>query len=184
MLSKKKFTQAQFIAYAGVLSALAIVLIIIEIPYPPIPYLKLDFSEVITLLAVMMNFWLAIVVAFIKAWLTFLVKPGAQFIGHMSMFVGSLTIAISYYFASKKFNKVTSLVIMSLIFCLVMNSFNYFISDPVYSKMSFSEMVAASGGAVAYLKYNLITYLPFNIAKMALVSIVFYFVSNRLEKEQ
>lgn len=184
MLSKKKFTQAQFIAYAGVLSALAIVLIFIEIPYPPIPYLKLDFSEVITLIAVVMNIWLALAIAFIKAWLTFLIKPGSLFIGHLSMFIGSLSVALPYYFASKKFSKVKSLVIMSVAFCIIMNTFNYFVSDPVYAKISFSEMVSQAGGYGAYLKYNLITYLPFNIAKMTLVSIVFYFLSNRLDKEQ
>ncbi len=184
MLSKKKFTQAQFIAYAGVLSALAIVLIFIEIPYPPIPYLKLDFSEVITLLAVMMNFWLAIVVALIKALLTFLIKPGAQFVGHLSMFIGSLSVAISYFLASKKFGKLKSLIIMSIVFCFVQNAVNFFFVDPIYLDMSFTDTVAASGGFVGYLKYNLITYLPFNIAKMVLVSIVFYFLSNRLEKEQ
>lgn len=184
MLSKKKFTQAQFIAYAGVLSALAIVLIFVEIPYPFIPYLKLDFSEVITLIAVVMNFWLAIVVAIIKAWLTFLVKPNAQFIGHLSMFIGSLTVAISYFLASKKFSKGKSLIIMSVVFCIVMNTVNFFIVDPFYLDMKFGETVAASGGLVAYLKYNLITYLPFNMMKIALVSVVFYFLSNRLDKEQ
>ncbi len=184
MLSKKKLTQSQFIAYAGVLSALAIVLIFIEIPYPFIPYLKLDFSEVITLIAVAINFWLAIVVAIIKAWLTFLVKPGAQFIGHLSMFIGSLTVAIGYYAASKKFSKGKSLIIMSIAFCLVQNTVNFFIVDPFYLGMSFSDTVAASGGFIGYLSYNLITYLPFNIMKIGLVSIVFYFLSNRLEKEQ
>lgn len=184
MLSKKKFTQAQFIAYAGVLSALAIVLIFVEIPYPFIPYLKLDFSEVITLIAVVMNFWLAIVVAIIKAWLTFLVKPGAQFIGHFSMFVGSLTVAISYFLASKKFNKIQSLVIMSIAFTVAMNTLNFFIVDPVYLDMSFTDTVVASGGFAGYIKYNLITYLPFNLMKIGLVSIVFYFLSNRLDKEQ
>ncbi len=184
MLGKKKLTQAQFIAYAGVLSALAIVLIFVEIPYPLIPYLKLDFSEVITLIAVAMNFWLAIVVAVIKAWLTFLVKPGAQFIGHFSMFVGSITVAVTYFLASKKFSKITSLVIMSAVFAIVMNATNFFIVDPFYMGSTFSETMSASGGFGPYLQYNLITYLPFNIAKMVLVSIVFYFLSNRLDKEQ
>lgn len=183
MLKQKKLTQAQFIAYAGVLSALAIVLIFVEIPYPLSEYLKLDFSEVVTLIAVSINFWLAVVVGVVKALITFLIKPGAPFIGHVAMLVGSLSIAITYYLTYKKLGRVATLVITSIVFCIVMALNNFFFMDPFYAGVSFSEMMSAQGGFGGYLAYNIATYLPFNIMKMILVSVVFYFLQGRLNKE-
>lgn len=192
MLSRKKLTQSQFISYAGVLSALAIVLIFIELPYPLVPYLKLDMSEVVILIAVAINFWLAVIVAVVKASLTFLIKPGAVMIGHVAMLIGSLSIAVGYRVSSKYLSKVPSLIIASLLFCLVMGASNYFFIDPFYMGLSYSEVAAQQyalpfGSDLSthgYLTYSIVTYLPFNMAKMAIVSTAFYFLSNRLEKEQ
>ncbi len=202
MLNKKKLTQAQFIAYAGVLSALAIVLVIIEIPYPLVPWLKIDLSEVIVLIAAVINIWLAIIVATVKAWLTFLVKPDANFIGHLAMWLGSFSILIPYYFAAKKFPKVTSLVIATLVFSIFMTFLNYVYVTPAYMGTTVSEMAGMSqqltfgtqkmldaGKAwldveVSYLTYIVAMYLPFNLMKGTIVSIAFYFVSNRLNKEK
>ncbi len=202
MLNKKKLTQAQFIAYAGVLSALAIVLVIIEIPYPLVPWLKIDLSEVIVLIAVVINIWLAIIVATVKAWLTFLVKIDANFIGHLAMWLGSLSILIPYYFASKKFPKVISLVITTLVFSVFMTFLNYVYVTPAYMGTTVSEMAGMSqqltfgtqkmldaGKAwldveVSYLTYIVAMYLPFNLMKGTIVSVAFYFISNRLNKEK
>lgn len=202
MLNKKKLTQAQFIAYAGVLSALAIVLVIIEIPYPLVPWLKIDLSEVIVLIAAMINIWLAIIVATVKAWLTFLVKVDANFIGHLAMWLGSFSILIPYYFAAKKFPKVASLVIATLVFSVFMTFLNYVYVTPAYMGTTVSEMAGMSqqltfgtqkmldaGKAwldveVSYLTYIVAMYLPFNLMKGAIVSVAFYFVSNRLNKEK
>ncbi|WOO89788.1 ECF transporter S component [Mollicutes bacterium LVI A0078] len=202
MLNKKKLTQAQFIAYAGVLSALAIVLVIIEIPYPLVPWLKIDLSEVIVLIAAVINIWLAIIVATVKAWLTFLVKPDANFIGHLAMWLGSFSILIPYYFAAKKLPKVTSLVIATLAFSVFMTFLNYVYVTPAYMGTTVSEMAGMSqqltfgtqkmldaGKAwldveVSYLTYIVAMYLPFNLMKGAIVSVAFYFVSNRLNKEK
>ncbi|WOO87976.1 ECF transporter S component [Mollicutes bacterium LVI A0039] len=192
MLGKKKLTQAQFISYAGVLSALSIVLIFIEVPYPLVPYLKLDFSEVVTLIAVSLNFGLAIVVALVKASLTFLIKPGAIMIGHVAMLVGSLSLIVGYSVASKKFSKIVSLIFASIVFCVVMGTSNYFFIDPFYMGTSYQELATSTfalpfgsdSSNHSYLMYNIVTYLPFNMAKMAVVSTAFYFISNRLEKEQ
>lgn len=182
MLKQRKLTQAQFIAYAGVLSALAIVLIFVEIPYPLSAYLKLDFSEVITLIAVSINFWLAIAIAIVKALITFLLKPGAPFIGHVAMLVGSVSIALTYYLSHKKLGVISSLIITSIVFCITMGLSNFFFIDPFYAGVSFTEMMASQGGFGGYITYNLVTYLPFNIMKMILVSIVFYFLQGRLNK--
>lgn len=202
MLSKKKLSQSQFIAYAGVLSALAIVLVLIEIPYPLVPWLKIDFSEVIILIAVVINIWLAIIIATVKAWLTFLVNPNANFIGHLAMWLGSFSILIPYYFASKKMPKITSLVIATLVFTVFMTFLNYVYVTPAYMQTTVSEMSGMSqqlifatqkmqdaGKAwldveVSYLTYILAMYIPFNLMKGTIVSVIFYFVSERLSKEK
>ncbi len=202
MLSKKKLTQAQFIAYAGVLSALAIILVIVEIPYPLVPWLKIDLSEVIVLLAAVINFWLAIVVLSIKAWLTLLVKPGAEFIGHFAMFMGSLAIMLPYYFSSKKMSRAKALVVATIVFAVAMTALNYVYVTPAYMQSSFSDMAGTSQQLIlgtqkmidngnplvdiniSYFGYIVAMYLPFNLMKGALVSVVFYFLAGRLEKEQ
>ncbi len=201
MLSKKKMNQSQFIAYAGILSALAMVLALIEIPYPLVPWLKIDLSEVIVLIAAVLNIWLAIIVATVKAWLTFLVKPDANFIGHLAMWLGSFSILIPYYFASKKMSKVNALIFASVVFALLMTLLNYVYVTPAYLGLTFGDMVGVQqqlvfgtqkmmdqgkfflNVEVSYLTYVIAMYLPFNFLKSILVSVVFYFVSNRLEKE-
>lgn len=202
MLSKKKLTQSQFIAYAGVLSAIAILLLFIEVPYPLVPWLKMDFSEVVVLLAAVINFWLAIIVLTVKAWLSLLIKPNADFIGHLAMFLGSITIVVPYYLCSKKLSKVQSLVIAVVVFAVAMTALNFFYITPAYLDSSFSEMVGQSQPLmfgtekmrangkfwlninVPYITYIVAMYLPFNIMKGSIVSVIFYFLSNRLDKEQ
>ncbi len=190
MLNKKKFTQAQFISYAGILSALAIVLLYLEIPYPFADYLKLDLSEVIILIAATMNIWLAITVAIVKVILGFLLPPTSTFIGYVAMLIGSLTIIISYCSCSKVMSKIPSLVVTSLIFSIVMVLCNYTFVTPFYFGVSFADAISQTyslpikeGSEFSFLMYNIVLYLPFNLIKMGVVSTVFYFVSNRLSKD-
>ncbi len=202
MLKKKKLTQSQLISYGGVLSALAIVLVIIEIPYPLVPWLKIEFSEVIVLIAAVLNIWLAIIVATVKAWLTFIIRPDSNFTGHLAMWLGSLSLVIPFYFATKKVSVVKSLVISTLIFTVFMTFLNYVYITPAYLDTSFSQMVGVEqqlvlgtqkmldngqffiNATVSYLTYILVMYIPFNLMKGTLVSIIFYFVYNRLSKEK
>lgn len=189
MLKKRKLTQQQFIAYAGVFSAIAIVLLYLDVPYPFANWLKLDFSEVIVLLAGSINIFLGIAVALIKAFLGLILPPTAAPIGYVSMAIGSLTLVLVYYFAHKKLSKGISLVLASAAFCFAMFISNYFFINPFYMGMSLSEMQAATysipfadGDGFSYMIYNLALYLPFNIMKMLVVSVAFYFIEGRLNR--
>lgn len=202
MLSKKKLTQSQFIAYAGVLSAIAIILQFVELPYPLVPWLKIDLSEVIVLIAAVINIWLAIIVLTVKAWLSLLINPSADFIGHLAMFLGSITLVVPYYFCSKKIGKIPSLVIAVLVFTVAMTALNYVYITPAYLDSSFSEMAGVTQQlefgtqkmmeqgkfwldvTVSYPVYIAAMYFPFNLLKGAIVSVIFYFLAKRLDKEQ
>lgn len=202
MLSKKKLTQAQFISYAGILSAVAIVLVLIEIPYPLVPWLKMDLSEVIILIAALMNIWLAIVIALLKASLTMLIKPNAEIIGHIAMFIASLAIVLPFYFSNTKLSKAKSLVIATFAFAIIMTALNYFWITPAYLQTSFSAMASTTQQLtlgttkmlengnpiidveIGYFGYIVAMYMPFNLMKGTIVSLAFYYVSNRISKEK
>ncbi|MFV0246457.1 MAG: ECF transporter S component [Mycoplasmatales bacterium] len=178
MFNKKKYSSIEIITFSGILSAIGIIVNYIEIPYPLVPWLKIDLSEIVVLIATLLNIWVAVIVSIVKGLLLLLLKPALP-IGNFVLIFGSLTICISYYFLSKKFNKMTSLILMSIIFTVVMVVSNYFIITPIYSGMTFAEAVVQPN----YLKGILLIYVPFNLFKIILVSIGFYFISNRLEKE-
>ncbi len=173
---KKQFNSIQIITYTAMLGALAFIINLIEIPYI-IPYLKFDFSDVIVLIAVSLSLSIGIYVAILKGILLFLFK-GGSIAGMVSAIMGSLTIAISYYYLSKKLNKIMSLIISAILFTLIMVSFNFFIIDPLYMGMSFTE----AAGQDNYLTRILLTYVPFNIIKSSIIIFIYYYVSNILEK--
>lgn len=198
-MKKRKMSQAKFIAYAGVLSALAIVLVKMEIPYILVPWLKFDLSEVIILIASLINIWLAIIIATIKAWLPFLFDANSIFIAQFALWMGSIAIVIPFYFLNKKYSTLVSLTIATIVFTVVMTALNYFFITPVYLGTTFSQLSTTSQQLtlgtqkmidngnplidvnVSYLQYIIAMYVPFNLVKGTMVSAAFAFVSKRIK---
>lgn len=178
MSKKKQRNRINFIVLAALLSAIAVVLNFIQIPYI-VPYLKIDLSEVMVLIALTFSLPLAITVAAIKA-LVMALNTTSGYIGEITLFIGSLTMIFSYSISRKKFSKIISLIIMTIMFAIIMTVLNYYIITPLYSGLSFNDMMDASGGKSEYLKIIVGLYFPFNLLKGSLVSIVFYFVSKML----
>ncbi len=182
-MNNKRINRITIIA---LLSSLAVILNFIEIPYI-VSYLKIDLSEVIVLVGLIFSLPVAIAIAAIKAFVMLLLGTTTKGIGELTLFIGSLTIIFSYYLSNKKFNKVISLIIVSVCFTFVMTVLNYFIITPLYYPQSFSELVnqtttLGNGMTITYLQYIIVLYAPFNLVKISLVSICYYFVSNKLEK--
>lgn len=182
----------QKITYVAVLSALGFILNFIEIPYPLVPYLKFDISEVVILVASLISLPAALIVAFMKALLLFLFK-GSELIGLSALLLGSVTIATSYSILRPKFVKtaelnvkgeVKTLILTSLIFTFVMLVANFFFVTPMYSNMSVSEMIASSGSLGAYAFYIFNTYFLFNLIKSFLISVIYILLLKGLNRNE
>ncbi len=170
----------QIITYTAVLSALGVILNFIELPYF-IPYLKIDISEVVVLLATVISLPAAIVVSFIKAFILAIAKDGID-IGTIALFIGSLSLAIPYKLLSNinKDRVFINLLISSLVFTITMVLCNFFFITPIYSGYSLSEAIESYGSLKDYSLNILIMYVPFNLIKGALVSLVFALLYKKL----
>ncbi|MFV0246932.1 MAG: hypothetical protein ACK5HS_03260, partial [Mycoplasmatales bacterium] len=63
MFNKKKYSSIEIITFSGILSAIGIIVNYIEIPYPLVPWLKIDLSEIVVLIATLLNIWVAVIVS-------------------------------------------------------------------------------------------------------------------------
>lgn len=183
----KNLSSNQKIAYVAMLAALGLVLNYIEIPYPLVPYLKFDLSEVVVLLACLISLPSALIVSFTKGLLILLLK-GSDPIGVYSLISGSFTIAISFTYGMKLFKNlseskrlISSLLFMSIIFTVLMLANNFFIVVPFYSGQSLSASIIGSDGIIGYTKYIVQTYLLFNILKATLISVVYCFIYSSIK---
>lgn len=182
MFKPKKLTRNQVLVYSGVLSALAFIVNLVELPFFMAPWLKIELSEVIVLLAASINILVAINVSILKALLTFITTGGGNVIGYAVLTISSLLLVLTYYNVKKVTSKINALLITSIIFTVVMVVANYFYITPLYMGMSFAELSANGIEGQSYFMYIVTIYVAFNILKMALVSACFYALSNALEK--
>ncbi len=185
MSSNKRFVRIA--VYTALFSVIASCLNFIEIPY--ILFLKFDVSEAITLLATSFSLFSGIIVSIVKFIFMSITGTTTGFIGETTMFIGSISIVMTYFIAKKgfKLSKIFSLIITALMFTIVMTSLNYFFITPFYYNSTYKELQGGSytfGGFenISYLMYILALYVPFNLIKVTLSSIIFYLLSKFLEK--
>lgn len=137
-----KTTKTKKIVMIGVLVALGIVLNLIEIPYPFAPWLMLDLSEIVILIAVStLGLKAALCVGVAKFIVSILIKgPVGPFaIGQITALIASLSIAFIYYFLKQKNNISNNLVkyivdifLTMVFFALIMFIINYLFVTPTY----------------------------------------------------
>ncbi len=137
-----KNNKTRKIVLAAILAALAMVLGVLEIPYPFAPWLNFDLSEVVVLVAVsMLGLPYAVFVIICKFFISLAFKGpvGPMAIGQIAAIIASLSIAISYYYLTKVVktkNKVVNqsiiLFLTMLIFAIVMFIINYYFVTPTY----------------------------------------------------
>ncbi|MFV0288176.1 MAG: ECF transporter S component [Mycoplasmatales bacterium] len=188
MENKKKI---KFIVYTALFIALGIILNFIEIPYILVPWLKLDISEVITLLATTFSLFSGIIVAFAKGIFMVITGTTTGFIGEITLIIGSLTVVLIYYLSKKVMKEIPSLIIVSLTFTIMMVLLNYFYMTPFYfGNVSWQTLSTSTQEitlfnttiSVSYLSYILIMYVPFNLIKMLLDCTIYYFINKKLQK--
>lgn len=174
------------IALTGIMTALAEVLMLLEIPLPLMPaFLKYDFSDIPALFAGFACGPLAgVVVEFLKN-LIHMPFTGTQYIGEVANFIcGSIFVftgAMIYSKIRSKKGVILSLVCGTIALTVATCFVNYYFSLPLYEKvMGFPTpaiiAMCDKANTIVSIKSKLdvilMTFVPFNIFKGLTVSMV------------
>lgn len=133
------YRSATYLAKIAMLSALGCILLVIEFPiFPATPWLKLNFSDLPTLLASFMFGPVSgIVVNAVKVGITLLARgTSSGFVGDISNLISgtlyALTAGIIYKIRKDKIGAILALAAGSFVFCISMILCNAFILLPAY----------------------------------------------------
>ena len=196
--NKNNISNTQRITLIGIFSALAAVLMYLEIPFffaPPEAY-KLDFSEVPVLISgFMLGPIEGVITEFIKILIKLIIKPtSTAFVGEFANLVIGITFILpaSIIYKKKKSRKGaligmgTGTLIMTVAGCFI----NAFVLLPAFAylfgNVPVSEIIKM-GTAVNPAITNMFTFIilavvPVNIVKGVLVSIVVYLIYKPVTK--
>lgn len=168
----------------GMFSAIAYVLMLLKFPIlPAFPFLKLDFSEIPALIAVLVyGPGAGIIVEFLKNVLDYLMtgsETGVP-VGHISNFIAGLIYILPVYYIYQKLQSKKGMmmallfgtVFMSLVMCVL----NYFIFIPAYTWFLGMPEMSAS----ALREMIVLGVLPFNLIKGILTSVLFMVLFAKL----
>ena len=135
-------TKTQKMVLAAMLAALGMILNLIEIPYPFAPWLNLDLSEIVVLVAIStLGFIPALFVCICKFVVSILFKGpvGPIAIGQIAALIASLSICVTYSLLAQKIdpeknlkNYFLDMVLTMLVFAFIMFVINYFFVTPTY----------------------------------------------------
>lgn len=183
----------QKMAILGLLSALgAVLMAFIQIPYPVVPFLRIEFSDVAVLIAFLLyGFKEATFVGALKAVVNILIfgPVGPIAIGQISAFIASMGYVVGLYamlrWVTFPHGAVKSIVIVIQV-TLLMTVVNYFFVTPIYfgawTYLGVREWLSLSSfglnGSASYFATILIVYGPFNLLKGSAVMGVYIVISK------
>jgi len=185
------------IATVGILSALGVVLMLIEIPYPFVPFLTFDLSDVVVLVIFVRYGWKdAMLVGLLKAVVHLLFKGavGPLAIGQITAFIASMSYVLGMYLTTNRLNlnRYLGAGITVVIVTLILTVANYVFITPIWfggttyldvqSWVTPEAFGLSTGGG--YLAAILIAYVPFNILKGILITGSFLGISEVLKRLQ
>ena len=189
-----KVSRTRKITAAAIFTALAVVLMYLEIPLPLMPpFLKFDFSEVPVLVG---SFALGpvygIVIELLKN-LIHLPVTGTMGIGEVSNFItGSIyvfTAGMVYQRLRTRKGAVVGMLSATLLLALVAAPFNYFVTLPLYgSVLNFSTeaivgMSAKMNPAITSKETLIVlAFVPFNLFKGLVVALITFFIYKPISK--
>lgn len=137
-----EITKTRKLVLSAALAALGMILGLLEIPYPFAPWLNLDLSEIVVIMAIsVLGFKSALFVCICKFLVSILFKGpvGPIAIGQITALIASLTICCVYYFLSQNLKLkqewltyVVNMFITMLIFAIVLFVLNYLFVTPTY----------------------------------------------------
>ena len=187
------YNRVQKISLIGILAGLgAVLMAFIQIPYPPVPFLRIEFSDVVVLLAFLIYGWKeATFVGALKALVNAIVlgPVGPIAIGQISAFMASMGYVLGLYLVLKLLASTPSLLRGGLVVLLVtslMVVLNYFFVTPIYfgswTYLGVREWLNLSSfglsGTGSYLWTIIVVYTPFNILKGIAVMTVYFIVAK------
>lgn len=184
-------TSTKRITTLGILSALGTVLMLIEIPYPLVPFLTIDLSDVVVLIVFLLYGWKeAAFVGLLKAVAHMLFKGavGPLAIGQLTAFLASMSYVLGMYISTNRLNqnRYVSAIVTVLLVTLIMTVGNYLFITPIwFGQTTYLDVqswvtpdafgLTASGG---YLTTILLVYVPFNLIKGTVIMVVYFIVSE------
>lgn len=195
------FKDTKKLVLLGVLSALGAILMLIEIPYPPFPFLKFDISDLaILLVAVILGLKPAIIAAIIKSLVSLMVRGmnSPLGIGLIAAALSSIALAGVYVAVNKCLKgekwglKLLRLGLIITIYSMLMTVFNYLFITPIFltggNAIWFTQLDASMdvGGIlgvpfeVGYGAAMVFIYFPFNAIKSGFVLTLYEIMSPRL----
>ena len=194
--SNYKTRRITSLAILGALGAL--LMTFIQVPYPPVGFLKIEFSDIVVLLAFFMFGWKdAVLVGIFKTLINLIVLgpvmgPIPIPIGQISAFISSMAYVGGLYLSVRLgiFNKrwlASGLTIGIVVFVMVVA--NYLFVTPIYmgswTFLGVREWLTLSTfgleGNTGYLLTILIVYVPFNLIKGIAVMSTFFVVYKALK---
>ena len=174
-------TKTQKMVLAAMLAALGMILNLIEIPYPFAPWLNLDLSEIVVLVAIStLGFIPALFVCICKFVVSILFKGpvGPMAIRQIAALIASLSICVTYSLLARKIdpeknlkNYFLDMVLTMLVFAFIMFVINYFFVTPTYLMQKPTWCTNLPFGQAIF-----IIYFPFNFIKGIITGIVYYLV--------
>lgn len=186
-------TKTKQLTLSAILAAVAALTMFMEIaiPFMP-PFLKLDLSTIPVLLGgFIMGPVAAVLIQLVKSLVHMLLTQTGG-VGEISDFViGSLFAGIAslIYFKGGKQTKnaILGLVVGSLAMIVGAVVYNYFISIPIYAKVMPMEQIIGLCAKVNPFIHDsgtlvLFGFLPFNIIKAVIVSLLSYLLYTRLHR--
>lgn len=188
----------------AIMTALATIIMFIEIPNPIAPFLKLDLSDVVVLVAFSIyGIKGASVVGILKALIHALVKgpdmySAIPYLGTIVAIFASITIVVAFWLARDKFklNNILTSVVVVTVLTLVLTVANYLFITPAYfgwptvSLAEVKDMFTGflnwdTGGSFdpsrGYLIAVLFAYVPFNIIKGTAVIGIFHAINKSIQ---
>ncbi len=168
------------IAYTGVLSALGFLLMILELPWPLSGFLKLDFSDVVVLVAAQIGgIYAAVGVAIMKSLLLFLFHGSSSAgVGNIAAIIASLAF-VSPFYCLRRQSAIIIGVASVLSLTVVMVLMNYFWITPFFANLFHIQFILnVMQKPSEFLFWCATLYGPFNIAKGTLDIVLFFILKT------
>lgn len=204
----KNYQKIYKMILVSILSALGALLMLLEIPYGPIPFLTFDLSDIVVLfIIVVFGFKAAFLSAGLKSFVHFLIKGpvGPAGIGQITAFLASIIFASLYFILQKLlfknkelskvdywFRKVLQVILIALGFSISMAVLNYLFITPIwFGELTYLDVQSwvtpetfglnnvVPDGVHPYLFTIIVIYIPFNLLKMICLS-PFTVISEKL----
>lgn len=184
------------IVFISMASSLAIVLSLIQIPYPIAPYMKFDPNDIIILICVVYLGWKSTsLVVFIRSFIRYFNGRGTIF-GEIAAFTSSMIFMSIYVITKKIFDKkIKSNTLKYILSCLVALVFttsslmilNYVFITPSNIRQTFTTgwtlMEQMNMSSKTYFITFIVPVLTFNLIKWSAVSILTGFAQVKLPKK-